>query len=138
MGTINMIAVWTNGCFDVIHRGHIEMMQYAKSLGNKLYVGIDSDAKVKNDKGTSRPFNNERDRKFILESLECVDEVIIFDSPDDLTRNIKNVSPKYLVVGGDWRNKPVVGSDYAEEVKFFDRIPGYSTTAILEKNENLC
>ena len=56
----------------------------------------------------------------------------------NLTKNIKNVAPKYLVVGGDWRNKPVVGSDYAEEVKFFDRIPGYSTTAILEKNENIC
>ena len=55
-----------------------------------------------------------------------------------LTKNIKNISPKYLVVGGDWRNKPVVGSEYTEEVKFFDRIPGYSTTAILEKNENLC
>ena len=137
MGTTNMVTVWTNGCFDVIHRGHIEMMQYAKSLGDKLYVGIDSDIKVKNDKGDDRPFNKEEDRKFILESLACVDEVIVFDSPDDLKENIKNISPKYLVVGGDWKNKRVVGSEYAEEVKFFDRIPGYSTTAILENNENI-
>ena len=76
-----MKTVWTNGCFDILHRGHIEMLAYAKSLGKHLVVGIDSDKKVKLDKGISRPYNTEEDRKTMLTSLKYVDEVVIFDTP---------------------------------------------------------
>jgi D-beta-D-heptose 7-phosphate kinase/D-beta-D-heptose 1-phosphate adenosyltransferase len=130
-------TVWTNGCFDVLHRGHIEMLNYAASLGHKLYVGIDSDAKVKLDKGNDRPFHSQEDRKFLLESLQCVDEVVVFNTAQELEDQVKKLEPRYLVVGGDWKDKPVIGSEHAAEVKFFDRIPGHSTTAILEKNENI-
>ena len=133
-----MSVVWTNGCFDVLHRGHIEMLAYAKSLGDFLYVGIDSDKKVKQDKGPSRPFNTQEDRKYLLEALQHVDKVILFDSREGLEKNIETLKPDILVIGGDWKGKTVVGAQHAGEVKFFERIDGYSTTGILEKNENLC
>lgn len=133
-----MTIVWTNGCFDVLHRGHIEMLSYAKSLGDVLYVGIDSDKKVNKDKGSSRPFNNEQDRLYMLKSLKAVDEVVIFSSPEELTEEIKKISPDFLVVGSDWEGKQVVGAEHSKQVCFFERIDGYSTTQILEKNENLC
>ena len=74
------MVVWTNGCFDVVHKGHIELFKYAKSLGNKLVVGIDSDFKVRIDKGLNRPFNNEQDRKIMLKAIKYIDEVIIFNT----------------------------------------------------------
>ena len=74
-----MSLVWTNGCFDVLHRGHFELFKHAKSLGDTLIVGIDADKKVKNDKGTDRPVNNQEDRKFALESIKYIDEVVIFN-----------------------------------------------------------
>lgn len=126
-----MSVVWTNGCFDVLHRGHIEMLKYAKSLGHVLYVGIDSDQKVRQDKGKSRPFNSQDDRAYLLQAIRFVDEVIIFDSKDDLANNIRKVSPDFLVVGSDWKGKDVVGDEYAGEVKFFKRIGEYSTSRVL-------
>ena len=128
-----MKTVWTNGCFDVLHRGHIEMLAYAKSLGDRLCVGIDSDTKVSNDKGIYRPYNNQIDRKFMLESIRYVDEVVIFNTPQELEECVKKISPEYLVVGSDWKGKDVVGAKYTQEVKFFDRVGNYSTTAILDK-----
>ncbi len=126
-----MSVVWTNGCFDVLHRGHIEMLKYAKSLGHVLYVGIDSDQKVRQDKGKSRPFNSQDDRAYLLQAIRFVDEVIIFDSKDDLANNIRKVSPDFLVVGSDWKGKDVVGDEYAGEVKYFTRIGDYSTSRVL-------
>ena len=76
--------IWTNGCFDIIHRGHIELFEYAKGLGSKLYVGIDSDEKVKKDKGEGRPFNKLIDRIKVLESIKYIDKVISFDSTEDI------------------------------------------------------
>ena len=77
-----MKKIWINGCFDVLHRGHVELFKYAKSLGDKLIVGIDADSRVRMMKGSSRPINNQDDRKFFLESLRYVDEVRIFDDED--------------------------------------------------------
>ena len=127
-----MTLVWTNGCFDILHRGHIEMLTYAKTLGDVLYVGIDTDEKVRRDKGDFRPFNGQDDRKYLLESIRGVDKVLIFDSRDELEEMIRVLSPDILVIGSDWKGKTVVGSEYAGEVKFFDRISGYSTTKVLE------
>ena len=130
-----MKTIWTNGCFDILHRGHVELFKYAKSLGDRLVIGIDSDSKVKKDKGESRPFNRSEDRKFILESIKYVDEVLVFNSAEQLEDLIKDNFPDIMVVGSDWRGKKVVGSQYTGEVLFFDRIDEYSTTKILENDK---
>jgi D-beta-D-heptose 7-phosphate kinase/D-beta-D-heptose 1-phosphate adenosyltransferase len=124
--------IWTNGCFDILHVGHIELFKYAKSLGSKLYVGIDSDEKVKKDKGEDRPFNKLNDRIKVLESIKYIDKVISFDNTEGLENLVKKHNPHVLIVGSDWRNKTVIGEQYAQHVRFFDRIDGYSTTNILE------
>ena len=124
--------IWTNGCFDIIHRGHIELFEYAKGLGSKLYVGIDSDEKVKKDKGEDRPFNKLADRIKVLESIKYIDKVISFDSTEGLENLVKKHKPHVLIVGSDWKNKTVVGEEYAQHVRFFDRIGEHATTKILE------
>jgi rfaE bifunctional protein nucleotidyltransferase chain/domain len=124
--------IWTNGCFDILHVGHIELFKYAKSMGFKLYVGVDSDDKVKSDKGEDRPFNKLSDRIKVLESIKYIDKVFSFDSTEGLKNLVKKHKPHVLIVGSDWKNKTVVGEEYAQQVRFFDRIEGYSTTNILE------
>jgi D-beta-D-heptose 7-phosphate kinase/D-beta-D-heptose 1-phosphate adenosyltransferase len=128
-------VIFTNGCFDILHRGHIELFRYAKSLGNKLIVGIDSDEKVKRDKGQDRPFNCLEDRIAMLEAIKYIDKVVSFDTRQELEDLIKSHNPDVLVVGSDWKGKEVVGDIFAKEVKFFDRIGDYSTTKILENNK---
>ena len=128
--------IWTNGCFDILHRGHIEMFRYAKSLGDYLIVGVDTDEKVKLDKGKDRPINTLDDRMYVLNSIECIDRVLSFKSTEDLERIIKYWSPAVMVIGSDWKGKKVIGQEYAGKVDFFDRINDYSTTKILENNEN--
>jgi D-beta-D-heptose 7-phosphate kinase/D-beta-D-heptose 1-phosphate adenosyltransferase len=127
-----MVKVWTNGCFDILHRGHFEMLKYARSLGDFLIVGIDSDKKVQADKGPTRPVNSVEDRQFALEAIRYVDEVVVFDSPEGLANAIKKTSPDIMVIGSDWRGKKVVGEEHTKEVRFFDRIGDYSTTSIIE------
>ena len=128
-----MIKVWTNGCFDILHRGHIEMLEYAKSLGDVLIVGIDSDERVKKDKGEGRPINSLDDRAIILQSIKYIDRVIEFDSTDELKWLIKDIKPDIMVIGSDWKDKKIIGQEYVDKVDFFDRIEGYSTTDIIEK-----
>ena len=126
-----MVKVWVNGCFDVLHRGHYELFNYAKSLGDKLAVGIDSDEKVSTDKGPDRPYNNINDRVYALQSLKAINEVYVFNSRKELKDLIENFQPDYLVVGSDWKDKDVVGGHFAKEIVYFNRIEGYSTTNIL-------
>lgn len=128
-----MKTVWVNGCFDILHPGHIELFKVAKSLGDRLIVGIDSDEKVKKDKGESRPINSLHFRKFMLESIKYIDVVLSFGSKNELENLIELYSPDILVVGGDWRDGEVVGRQYAKEVRFFNRVGGYSTTKIIER-----
>ena len=127
------MKIWTNGCFDILHRGHIELFRYAKSLGDELVVGIDTDEKVKLDKGNDRPINNLQDRMFMLQSIKYIDKVIPFDSTKDLEKTIKWYRPNIMVIGSDWKGKDVIGSFFTDKLVFFDRIEGYSTTDFLKR-----
>ena len=127
------MKVWTNGCFDILHRGHIELFRYAKSLGDELVVGIDTDEKVKLDKGEDRPINNLQDRMYMLQSIKYIDKVIPFDSTKDLEKTIKWYRPNIMVIGSDWKGKDVIGSFFTDKLVFFDRIEGYSTTNFLKR-----
>ena len=124
---------WVNGCFDVLHRGHLELFKFAKSKADLLFVGIDADARVKQFKGDSRPINNQEDRKFFLESLRFVDRVVVFNNEDQLIEIVKMISPDYMIIGSDYKYKRVIAKEHAKELIFFDRIGDYSTTNILER-----
>lgn len=128
-----MITVWVNGCFDILHPGHIELFKVARSLGDRLIVGIDEDEKVKKDKGSDRPINSLFFRKTMLESIRYIDVVLPFGSRTELENLIELYSPEILLVGSDWKNGDVVGREYAKEVRFFNRIGNYSTTNLIEK-----
>lgn len=125
-----MHKVWVNGTFDVLHIGHIKLLEFAASLG-QLRVGIDTDKRVKELKGSHRPFNNTEDRVTMLLALKSVNDVKTFNSREEMIDLIKQWQPDYMVVGGDYRNKEVIGSEWAKELIFFDRISDYSTTKIL-------
>ncbi len=127
-----MKYTWSNGCYDILHVGHIRLLEYAKSIGDKLIVGIDSDKRIKSSKGESRPINNEQDRKFVLESIRFVDEVVVFDTSDQLAEYIKNLNIATIVVGDDYKDKYVIGSEYANVI-FFPKLPNISTSSILKK-----
>jgi rfaE bifunctional protein nucleotidyltransferase chain/domain len=124
------MKVWTNGCFDILHRGHIEMFRYAKSLGDELVVGIDSDEKVKKDKGKNKPIVTLQDRMFMLQSIKYIDKVISFDSKEGLHNTIKWYQPDIMVIGSDWKGKEVIGEMFAGKLVFFDRVGDYSTTKL--------
>tara|TARA_R110002050_G_scaffold254306_1_gene392776 strand:- start:738 stop:1130 length:393 start_codon:yes stop_codon:yes gene_type:complete len=124
-------TVFTNGCFDIIHRGHLELLKYCRDIGSYVVVGLNSDDSVKRLKGNERPYFNEQDRKFLLESLSCVDEVHIFD--EDTPYNIiSKLKPDIIVKGGDYVPSEVVGNDISDVI-IFNFINGYSTTKILDK-----
>ncbi len=132
----NKKIVFTNGCFDILHRGHVEYLQKAKELGDLLVLGLNSDSSVKRLKGNERPINNEIDRAIILSALECVDYIIIFneDTPLEL---IKNLKPDILVKGGDYKIENVIGREYAKETVLIDFVDGYSTTNIIKNINNI-
>lgn len=128
--------VWTNGCFDIVHAGHVKSLQEAKNQGDCLIVGINSDASIRRIKGEKRPIILEQDRAVLLACLTPVDAVVIFgeDTPEKV---IRIVLPDVLVKGADWRNKPVAGQSIIEaqggKIHFIDLVPGLSTTDIIEK-----
>jgi D-beta-D-heptose 7-phosphate kinase/D-beta-D-heptose 1-phosphate adenosyltransferase len=124
--------IFVNGTFDILHRGHLELLNYAKSLGDILLVGIDSDDRVKEKKGLTRPIYTQGERKFFLENLKAVDSVDIFSSDNELESMIKSFKPDIMVVGSDWKGKTVIGSHYAAKLIFFDRIGDYATTRTIQ------
>ena len=125
-----MKTVFTNGCFDLLHRGHLELLKFCRLHGDRVVVGINSDSSIKKIKGSDRPFNNQSDRKFLLESLIFVDEVVIFEeeTPYNL---IKCVKPDIIVKGGDYSIEEVVGNDLAKVI-IFELLDGYSTTQTIQ------
>ena len=128
--------VFTNGCFDLIHIGHVLYLEEAKSLGDILIVAANSDASVSKLKGPHRPIKDEYNRTHILAALASVDMVLVFDEndPDNI---IKQIKPDVLVKGGDWTTEQIIGSDivlsYGGQVKSLQFVPGYSTTALEQK-----
>jgi len=123
---------FVNGCFDVLHPGHIKLLEYARSFGDYLIVAIDSDRKVAEMKGPERPIFSQSDRSLMLSSIRCVDVVHIFDTKTELEELLESIKPDTVVVGSDWKGKEVVGSHYAKSVRFFDRQGDYSTTKTIQ------
>jgi D-beta-D-heptose 7-phosphate kinase/D-beta-D-heptose 1-phosphate adenosyltransferase len=123
-------SIFTNGCFDILHVGHIELLKFCKEQG-EVTVGLNSDRSVKRIKGMNRPINNEKDRATLLLSCKFVDKVVIFDedTPIELIRKIK---PDIIVKGGDYLPQEVVGAEMAE-IQIFNFIQGYSSTAVINK-----
>ena len=132
--------VFTNGCFDVLHKGHVFYLRRARKLGDVLIVGLNSDLSVRKIKGSGRPVNSQDDRAELLSELKCVDRVIIFneDTPEKLIRKIR---PDILVKGGDWKKKNVVGAAFVEsyggKVRLIPFVKGFSTTGLLGKIRKL-
>jgi D-beta-D-heptose 7-phosphate kinase/D-beta-D-heptose 1-phosphate adenosyltransferase len=132
----NKARVWVNGTFDVLHRGHLEMLEFASTFGI-LRVGIDYDKRVKQLKGNERPFNSWEDRKYFMSRIVGVNDIVGFGSQEELELRIQEWSPNYLIVGSDYKDKEVIGSQYAETVIFFDKIEGFSSTKILEYGKDI-
>ena len=127
-----MKTIFVNGTFDLLHPGHVSLLTWAKSLGDYLIVGIDTDDRVREKKGSTRPIYNQTDRGIMLVSMSAVDEVRYFDSDESLENLVKEVKPDIIVVGSDWKGKTIIGSYYAAELKFFDRIEEYATTKTIQ------
>jgi len=127
------MLIFTNGCFDILHVGHLQYLEQSKNLGDRLVVGLNSDASVRRLKGPSRPVNSQADRKRMLEALHCVDEVVIFDedTPYDL---IVSLQPDVVTKGGDYTAEDIVGYGLAKVV-VLPYVDGKSTTRILN-NDN--
>jgi D-beta-D-heptose 7-phosphate kinase/D-beta-D-heptose 1-phosphate adenosyltransferase len=130
-----MIQSFVNGCFDVLHIGHLQILEYARSISDRLIVAIDSDSRIKQNKGINRPFNNQFDRKKFLESIKFVDDVFIFDSDEELENLVKINNIDYMIVGDDYINKNVIGSQYCKNLIFFQKKIKISTSKILNYGE---
>lgn len=132
--------VLVNGVFDVLHRGHIELLKYAKSIGDVLYVAIDSDERVKSIKGNNRPINSVEDRVYILSAIKYIDKVFVFDTLDELRSIHSSISPDILVKGSDWDEEYIRKNDGVldkTKIVMFRRIDDYSTTSLIGKMEKL-
>lgn len=128
--------VFTNGCFDILHLGHIDYLSKAKDLGDILLIGLNTDDSVKRLKGDNRPIKNQQERAILLASLQFVDGIILFDE-DTPYKLIQKIKPDILVKGSDYRKEEIVGADIIQntggEIITIDFLEGYSTTAILDK-----
>jgi D-beta-D-heptose 7-phosphate kinase/D-beta-D-heptose 1-phosphate adenosyltransferase len=130
------MKIIVNGTFDILHRGHVELLEYAKGLGEFLLVCIDTDRRVTELKGQDRPVNNQDDRQFMLNGLKSVDAVWTFDSEEDLEQICKMYQPDIMVKGSDYQGKRIVGAKHCKEIKFVELVDGYSTTNIIQRIAN--
>jgi len=130
-----MKTIFVNGTFDILHPGHVQLLNYARSLGDSLIVAIDSDRRVRELKGKDRPINSEDDRKFMLENLRSVDAVWFFDTDQELEDICRLYNP-IMVKGSDYRGRAIVGQQYCKEIVFYDRIKPYSTTRTIQDISN--
>jgi D-beta-D-heptose 7-phosphate kinase/D-beta-D-heptose 1-phosphate adenosyltransferase len=129
-----MKTIWTNGTFDVLHAGHIKLFREARKLagpGGKVVVGTDSDDRIRELKGPTRPINNLFNRIDFLRSIKYIDDVVAFSSEDTLIANIKRYSPDIILIGDDYKDKRVVGGEFAKEIIYFPRYGGLSSSKII-------
>ncbi len=125
-------TIWVNGSFDVLHAGHIELFKYARSVGDRLVVGTDTDERIRELKGNTRPINQQIHRLSMLNAIKYIDQVVTFGSLEEQITRMEESGAKTLVIGSDYRGKPVVGEDFMEVV-FFERVDNLSTTNIVER-----
>jgi len=127
-----MKKVFVNGAFDVLHSGHLDLLDFASILGGRLLVAIDTDRRIEYNKGKGRPFNNLSTRKYIMSMLKPVNSVAVFDTDEELLSIIRNYKPDVMVKGSDWKGKRIIGEEYCKEVVFYERTNGQSTTNTIE------
>jgi D-beta-D-heptose 7-phosphate kinase/D-beta-D-heptose 1-phosphate adenosyltransferase len=129
-----MTQVVVNGTFDIIHLGHLKLLEYARSFPNSyVLVLTDSDRRIKELKGNDRPINNEYERCSMLSAMKYIDRVETFDSDQELIDLIKDFKPDVMVKGSDYLDKPIIGAEHCKEIKFYDRFKHYSTTDVIER-----
>jgi len=131
-------CIWTNGCYDILHLGHLELLAKCREESNKLenclvFVGLDSDKRVRNNKGKDRPINNEISRISMLLSLKYVDGVFLYDTDEELDDLIKEVNPNKMIIGEEYRDKKIIGKDNCKDIMFFPKIKNLSTSNIIKK-----
>jgi len=127
-----MKKIFVNGAFDVVHSGHLDLLDFAKGLGTHLLVAIDTDRRIEYNKGEGRPFNKLKNRKHLISSLKPVTSVVTFDTDNDLLAILERYRPDIMVKGSDWRGKKVIGEEYCNKVVFYERTNGQSTTKTIE------
>jgi D-beta-D-heptose 7-phosphate kinase/D-beta-D-heptose 1-phosphate adenosyltransferase len=125
-----MVRVWVNGSFDILHVGHLRMLEYA-SLFGEVRVGVDTDERIREKKGSDRPYNTLEDRVEFLYGLKYVTDVVTFSSDEELIEEIKIYGPDIMVIGDDYNYDSIIGKEFIPEIKFFKKVPGKSTTKIL-------
>ena len=125
--------IWVNGCFDVLHMGHIELLRYAKLLGHTLIVGTDSDQRIKSNKGFSRPINNLALRVKFLEAIRYVDTVVSFDTDEQLNELIRFYNADTMVVGEEYKGRRIVGGECVKNIIFYPKQYGLSTTKLINQ-----
>lgn len=135
------VVVFTNGCFDLLHQGHVDYLSRARDLGDLLIVGVNSDASVKRLKGPSRPVSHQSSRTHVLAALSAIDYVVVFDD-DTPIHLIEHIKPNILVKGGDYKHDEVVGADFVEahggRVVLLSLVPGESTTNLINRINTPC
>ena len=127
-----MKKVFVNGAFDVLHSGHLDLLDFAGMLGGHLLVAIDTDARIEYNKGIGRPFNPLSIRKHIMSMLKPVNSVKVFDTDQELVNIIRQYEPDVMVKGSDWKGKTILGEEYCKEIVFYERTNGQSTTKAIE------
>ena len=124
-------TIWVNGSFDVLHAGHIELFKYARSVGDYLVVGTDTDERIRELKGESRPINQQKHRVTMLEAIRYIDKVVTFGSVDEQLARIRESNAEIIVIGSDYRGRRVVGEEIVNSVEYFERVDDLSTTKIV-------
>jgi D-beta-D-heptose 7-phosphate kinase/D-beta-D-heptose 1-phosphate adenosyltransferase len=125
-----MVRVWVNGSFDILHTGHLRMLEYASLFGN-VRVGIDTDERIKEKKGPNRPYNTLEDRIEFLYGIKYVTDVVTFNSDEGLIERIREYGPDIMVIGDDYNYDSIIGKEFIPKIKFFKKVPNKSTTKIL-------
>jgi D-beta-D-heptose 7-phosphate kinase/D-beta-D-heptose 1-phosphate adenosyltransferase len=129
------MKVWVNGTFDVVHIGHIRLLEYASQFGT-VKVGLDTDERIREKKGQNRPYNTLKDRMDFINSIRYVESVIFFGTDEELEQRIKEYEPDIMVIGEDYKDKPIIGSEHIPTIVFFPKVENKSTSKILSYESN--